>query len=153
MLFRSLLLANTSKRTIILVVPPFFRKNILSLSLTIKSVVLVTKDQEIKKLVEDQKAVGIKGITDGEFRRGFWHLDFLEELNGIEGYVPETGYNQTFHGKAAPAYNIRVVDKLSFNPNHPFLKDFAFLKEVVETDDTFVAKAKSFKNEIGRAHV
>ncbi len=29
-----------------------------------------------KKLVEDQKAVGIKGITDGEFRRGFWHLDF-----------------------------------------------------------------------------
>ncbi len=99
------------------------------------------EDQEIKKLVEDQKAVGIKGITDGEFRRGFWHLDFLEELNGIEGYVPETGYNQTFHGKAAPAYNIRVVDKLSFNPNHPFLKDFAFLKEVVETDDTFVAKA------------
>ena len=91
--------------------------------------------------MEDQKAVGIKGITDGEFRRGFWHLDFLEELNGIEGYVPETGYNQTFHGKAAPAYNIRVVDKLSFNPNHPFLKDFAFLKEVVETDDTFVAKA------------
>ena len=99
------------------------------------------EDQEIKKLVEDQKAVGIKGITDGEFRRGFWHLDFLEELNGIEGYVPETGFNQTFHGKAAPAYNIRVVDKLSFNPNHPFLKDFAFLKEVVETDDTFVAKA------------
>lgn len=42
------------------------------------------EDQEIKKLVEDQKAVGIKGITDGEFRRGFWHLDFLEELNGIE---------------------------------------------------------------------
>ena len=34
------------------------------------------EDQEIKRLVEDQKAVGIKGITDGEFRRGFWHLDF-----------------------------------------------------------------------------
>ncbi len=60
-----------------------------------------------KKISGRQKAVGIKGITDGEFRRGFWHLDFLEELNGIEGYVPETGYNQTFHGKAAPAYNIR----------------------------------------------
>lgn len=39
------------------------------------------EDQEIKRLVEEQKAVGIKGITDGEFRRGFWHLDFLEELN------------------------------------------------------------------------
>ena len=62
-------------------------------------------------------------------------------MNGIEGYVPETGYNQKFHGKAAPSYNIRVVDKISFDSNHPFLDDFTFLKEVVETDGTSVAKA------------
>lgn len=99
------------------------------------------ENEEIKKLVASQKAVGVKGITDGEFRRGFWHIDFLEGLNGIEGYVPETGYNQKFHGKAAPSYNIRVVDKISFDPNHPFLDDFTFLKEVVETDGTSVAKA------------
>ena len=99
------------------------------------------ENEEIKKLVVGQKAVGLKGITDGEFRRGFWHIDFLEGLNGIEGYVPETGYNQKFHGKAAPSYNIRVVDKISFDPNHPFLDDFTFLKEVVETDGTSVAKA------------
>ena len=73
------------------------------------------ENEEIKKLVASQKAVGVKGITDGEFRRGFWHIDFLEGLNGIEGYVPETGYNQKFHGKAAPSYNIRVVDKISFD--------------------------------------
>ena len=99
------------------------------------------ENEEIKKLVASQKAVGLKGITDGEFRRGFWHIDFLEGLNGIEGYVPETGYNQKFHGKAAPSYNIRVADKISFDPNHPFLDDFTFLKEVVETDGTSVAKA------------
>ncbi len=99
------------------------------------------ENEEIKKLVASQKAVGLKGITDGEFRRGFWHIDFLEGLNGIEGYVPETGYNQKFHGKEAPSYNIRVTDKISFNPHHPFLDDFTFLKEVVETDDISVAKA------------
>lgn len=99
------------------------------------------ENEEIKKLVASQKAVGVKGITDGEFRRGFWHIDFLEGLNGIEGYVPETGYNQKFHGKAAPSYNIRVVDKISFDSNHPFLDDFTFLKEVVETDGISVAKA------------
>ncbi|WP_165003797.1 MULTISPECIES: 5-methyltetrahydropteroyltriglutamate--homocysteine S-methyltransferase [unclassified Enterococcus] len=116
------------------------RKKVQEGSLT-KEELRAIEDHEIKELVESQKAVGLKGITDGEFRRGFWHLDFLEELNGVEGYVPETGYNQTFHGKAAPSYNVRVVDKLSFNENHPFLEDFAFLKKTVETGDGSVAKA------------
>lgn len=116
------------------------RKKVQEGSLT-KEELRAIEDHEIKELVESQKAVGLKGITDGEFRRGFWHLDFLEELNGVEGYVPETGYNQTFHGKAAPSYNVRVVDKLSFNENHPFLEDFAFLKKIVETGDGSVAKA------------
>ncbi|MGQ4819743.1 5-methyltetrahydropteroyltriglutamate--homocysteine S-methyltransferase, partial [Enterococcus faecium] len=78
------------------------RKNVQE-GLLSKEELRAIEDQEIKKLVEDQKAAGIKGITDGEFRRGFWHLDLLEELNAIEGYVAESGYNQTFHGKAAPA--------------------------------------------------
>lgn len=99
------------------------------------------EDEEIKALVAKQKAGGLRGITDGEFRRGFWHIDFLEGLNGVTGYIPETGYNQTFHGKAAPAYNIRVVDKISFPAQHPFLEDFSFLKEVVEVGDGTVAKA------------
>ncbi len=99
------------------------------------------ENQEITKLVAEQKAAGIKGITDGEFRRGFWHIDFLEHLNGVEGYVPEQGYNQQFHGKAAPSYNIRVTDKISFNPAHPFLADFVYLKELVETEPGYYAKA------------
>ena len=51
---------------------------------------------------------------------GWWHIDFLENLLGIEGYVPEAGYNQNFKGAAVPSYNIRVVDKIAFNPNHHF---------------------------------
>ncbi|GMA07628.1 5-methyltetrahydropteroyltriglutamate--homocysteine methyltransferase [Tetragenococcus halophilus subsp. flandriensis] len=99
------------------------------------------EDEAIEELVEKEKKVGLHGITDGEFRRGFWHLDFLENLNGVEGYVPEGGYNQRFHGKAAPSYNIRVTDRISFNEDHPFLEDFIFLKEKVGNDKSTIAKA------------
>ncbi len=99
------------------------------------------ENRAITELVEQQKAAGLKVITDGEFRRSFWHIDFLENLNGIEGFVPEQGYNQKFHGKAAPSYNIRVTGRISFNPEHPFLSHFDFLKKVAETDETFSAKA------------
>ncbi|MBF9003524.1 MULTISPECIES: 5-methyltetrahydropteroyltriglutamate--homocysteine S-methyltransferase [Vibrio] len=99
------------------------------------------ENRAITELVEQQKAAGLKVITDGEFRRGFWHIDFLENLNGVEGFVPNQGYNQKFHGKAAPSYNIRVIDRVSFNADHPFLGHFDFLKKVAETDETFSAKA------------
>src|SRR5690606_22513817 len=48
--------------------------------------------QEIKRIVDKQIEVGLELVTDGEFRRTWWHLDFLEHLNGFEGFVPETGY-------------------------------------------------------------
>lgn len=116
------------------------RKQVATGTLT-KAELRQIEDEAIRDLVAQQKAVGIKGITDGEFRRGFWHIDFLENLNGVEGYVPDTGYNQQFKGKAAPSYNIRVVGPISFNVEHPFLADFDFLKSIVETDSDSVAKA------------
>ncbi|AYW47612.1 5-methyltetrahydropteroyltriglutamate--homocysteine methyltransferase [Tetragenococcus osmophilus] len=115
------------------------RKGFTSGDIT-KEQLRVVEDEEIEKLVEQEKRVGLYGITDGELRRSFWHLDFLEHLNGVEGYVPEEGYNQQFHGKAAPSYNIRVTDRISFNKNHPFLEDFAFLKDKVENDENAIAK-------------
>ena len=48
--------------------------------------------EEIKKIVDKQIEVGLKAVTDGEFRRRFWHTDFLEHITGIEGYVPDQGY-------------------------------------------------------------
>ena len=113
-----------------------FKENTLSqIELT------AVEDRAIIELVAQQKAAGLKVITDGEFRRSLWHIDFLEKLNGIEGYVPKTGYNQQFKGKAAPSYNIRVSSKVSFNPDHPFLAHFDFLKKTAETGDGSVAKA------------
>ena len=51
------------------------------------------EDRLIDELVEKEKEVGLNAVTDGEFNRGWWHIDFLENLDGVEGYVPQTGYN------------------------------------------------------------
>lgn len=87
------------------------------------------EDQEIAKLVQAQLDAGIKVVTDGEFRRSWWHIDFLENLNGIEGYVPETAYN--FKGVAVRPYNTRCAGKVSWNPAHPFLEHFKSLNKIV----------------------
>lgn len=85
--------------------------------------------KEIKRIVDKQIEVGLEAVTDGEFRRSWWHLDFLEHLNGIEGFVPDQGYS--FQGEETERYNIRNVGKVSFNPDHPFIKDFIEFNEIV----------------------
>lgn len=90
------------------------------------------ENAEIIQLIEQQKATGIQSITDGEFRRSWWHIDFLEQLTGIEGYESETSYD--FNGVKVRPYNIRVVGKVDFNPNHSFLEDFKFLKDAVGSE-------------------
>lgn len=49
------------------------------------------ENEEIKRIVEKQKEIGLKAVTDGEFRRSWWHFDFLEGLDGVEGYVADKG--------------------------------------------------------------
>lgn len=85
--------------------------------------------QEIKRIVDKQIEVGLELVTDGEFRRTWWHLDFLEHLNGFEGFVPETGY--VFEGVETERYNVRNTGKISFDPGHPFIKDFVEFNEIV----------------------
>jgi len=86
--------------------------------------------KEIKRIVDKQIEVGLELVTDGEFRRTWWHLDFLEHLNGIEGFVPEQGY--VFDGIETERYNVRNTGKVSFNENHPFIKDFIEFNEIVD---------------------
>ncbi|QHS21796.1 5-methyltetrahydropteroyltriglutamate--homocysteine S-methyltransferase [Virgibacillus sp. MSP4-1] len=97
----------------------------------------ITKEQlrevetnEIKRIVEKQIELGLEVVTDGEFRRTWFHLDFLEHLNGIEGYVPDSGFD--FVGVEAEKYDVRNTGKVSFNPDHPFVKDFIELNEIVD---------------------
>jgi len=87
------------------------------------------ENEEISRIVDKQIEVGLNAVTDGEFRRTWWHLDFLEHLHGIEGYVPDTGYQ--FKGEETEKYDVRTIGKISFNEEHPFLQDFKEFKEIV----------------------
>lgn len=84
---------------------------------------------EIKRIVDKQIEVGLKAVTDGEFRRTFWHTDFMAGINGFEGYTPEHGYK--FKNVETEAYDVRNIGKVSFNGNHPFIQDFIEFKEIV----------------------
>ncbi|GAB1768598.1 5-methyltetrahydropteroyltriglutamate--homocysteine S-methyltransferase [Priestia megaterium] len=97
------------------------------------------EDKEIEKLVQKQIEVGLKSITDGEFRRSWWHLDFLSGLEGVEEF--ETEYISQFKGAKTKNKAIKVVGKVDFN-HHYMLEHFTFLKEAVEQygDGSQVAK-------------
>lgn len=93
------------------------------------------EDAEIRTLVRKEKEAGLQGVTDGEFRRSWWHLDFMWGLNGVEKKAAEEGYR--FHGLETRGETVRLTGKIKFQ-DHPFLKDFAFLKS--EAGDSAVAR-------------
>lgn len=86
------------------------------------------EDREIKALVEKEKANGLQAVTDGEFRRTYWHLDFLELLQGVE-HVKAEAWSVAFKGHQPKAATIEITDKIGFG-DHPFVKDFEYLKSV-----------------------
>ncbi|MDQ0190807.1 5-methyltetrahydropteroyltriglutamate--homocysteine methyltransferase [Alicyclobacillus cycloheptanicus] len=86
------------------------------------------EDEEIARVVRKQQEIGLQGITDGEFRRAWWHLDFLEGLDGVEGFDTEQGIQ--FHGTQTKSRSVRVVGKIDFT-DHPMLEDYRFLHGLV----------------------
>ena len=86
------------------------------------------ENEEIIALVEKEKELGLQSITDGEFRRAFWHLDFLEHLDGVE-LVEVEHFSVQFKDKDAKPKTLRIAGKIDFSENHPFVKHFKFLKE------------------------
>ncbi|SMF77771.1 Methionine synthase II (cobalamin-independent) [Paenibacillus uliginis N3/975] len=89
------------------------------------------EDREIIKLVAKQKSVGLKAVTDGEFRRSWWHLDFMWGLDGVEKANADRGYQ--FQGEETRAETARLCGKVGFS-SHPFVEHFKFLKEVAGED-------------------
>ena len=83
------------------------------------------EDEEIKKLIAKQEAIGLEGITDGEYRRSWWHYDFLWNLDGVERIAVEQGIQ--FAGVQTKAEAPHVMSKIGFS-GHPFVDHFKFLK-------------------------
>ena len=87
------------------------------------------EDEAISDLVAKQKAAGLHVITDGEFRRSYWHLDFMWGLQGIERRTSRSGYQ--FHDEETTADTAVVTGKIS-GENHPFVEHFKFVKALEE---------------------
>jgi len=83
------------------------------------------EDREIERIIKRQEEVGLQSITDGEFRRSWWHLDFLWGLSGVERYVMDTGIQ--FAGVTTRAEGARVIDKVDFR-DHPMLGHIRFVQ-------------------------
>jgi 5-methyltetrahydropteroyltriglutamate--homocysteine methyltransferase len=83
------------------------------------------EDREIEGIIAKQQAVGLQSITDGEFRRSWWHLDFLWGLDGVERHVMDTGI--AFAAVTTRNEGMRVTGTLGFS-GHPMLDHFKFLK-------------------------
>lgn len=88
----------------------------------------IIEDKEIKALVQKQKENGLKVLSDGEFRRSYWHLDFFWGLNGVEHVIMDEGY--LFHDEETRPDSARLSGRVSFNKNHPVFKEFTYLKEL-----------------------
>ena len=82
------------------------------------------EDVEIKKIISKQEEVGLEAITDGEFRRSWWHMDFLEGLDGVEVIEAESGI--AFTGVTTKPKVPRVMGKLG-SKSHPHIEHFKFL--------------------------
>ena len=83
------------------------------------------EDAEIRRVVAMQEAIGLEAVTDGEFRRSWWHLDFLWGLDGVERY--SLGEGVQFAGLATRSEGVRVDGRLGFS-GHPMLDHFRFLQ-------------------------
>jgi len=83
------------------------------------------EDREIERVIKKQEQVGLQSITDGEFRRSWWHLDFLWGLDGVERHVMDTGI--AFAAVTTRNEGVKVTGKLGFS-GHPMLEHFKFLK-------------------------
>jgi 5-methyltetrahydropteroyltriglutamate--homocysteine methyltransferase len=81
---------------------------------------------EIGKAVQRQKQAGLRLATDGEFRRSWWHFDFLKDLTGCELYATE---GIAFAGVTTRGESVRVTGALDFPADHPMLTHFRLLKD------------------------
>jgi len=86
------------------------------------------EDREIEALIRKQEDIGLKSITDGEYRRTSWNYDFLEQLDNVESYVGERKIKFAASGPQPRPILLRVIGKLGGYKPHPMIGHFKFLK-------------------------
>jgi 5-methyltetrahydropteroyltriglutamate--homocysteine methyltransferase len=83
------------------------------------------EDREIDKIIRKQEAIGLKAVTDGEFRRAFWNYDFLGQLPGVEAIPGERKIK--FQGANPRSIVLRVTGRLGAFATHPMIEHFKFV--------------------------
>jgi 5-methyltetrahydropteroyltriglutamate--homocysteine methyltransferase len=89
------------------------------------------EDAAIEEIVRYQENLGLRGITDGEFRRTYFHIDFLTQLSGV---TTKGGINVAFHSAAGDIDFAPPVMQVSAKVRHakPIQRaDFEYLRSVV----------------------
>lgn len=86
------------------------------------------EDKCIIDLIKKEEAAGLKAVTDGEFRRSYWHLDFFWGLQGVKHVNLKHGY--FFHAEETRNDSVQVEGKIS-GKNHPFVNYFKFVRDHV----------------------
>ncbi|MES2190875.1 MAG: 5-methyltetrahydropteroyltriglutamate--homocysteine S-methyltransferase [Pseudomonadota bacterium] len=94
----------------------------------------LVEDKAITEIVKFQEDVGLKSITDGEFRRTYFHIDFLDQLGGVKTDIPVTFIKPDGSQELAPPV-MKVIDKVTHAKNIQ-LADFQYLKSQVSAGNT-----------------
>ncbi len=87
------------------------------------------EDREIERVIKKQEEIDLEAVTDGEFRRSWWHLDFLWGLDGVTKLDMASGI--AFAGTATRAEGTRVNGELGFS-GHPMIEHFEFVRAHTE---------------------
>jgi 5-methyltetrahydropteroyltriglutamate--homocysteine methyltransferase len=82
------------------------------------------EDREIERVIKKQEDIGLQSITDGEFRRSWWHLDFLWGLDGVEKHVMDAGI--AFAAVTTRNEGLKITGKVGFS-DHPMIEHFRFV--------------------------
>ena len=97
------------------------------------------EDEAIAEIVRKQEEIGLQAVTDGEFRRDWWHLDFLEQLDGVKT-IANPG--PKFGGTEEQPPIATVAGKVGCSK--PIMADhFAFLKSVAKATPKFTIPSPS----------
>lgn len=96
-----------------------------------RSELIKVEDQAIAELIEKEKKNGLKAFTDGEFRRKWWHVDFMWAIGGVENV--DLGWGIAFNGTRIKKDTVALNGRLHYN-GHPFVEHFKFIKQFEDKD-------------------